>query len=169
MTIPPVRLLLLLVLASLIGWVAFDHIADQRDAAVASTATAISERDAVQGELDGLKAANELRDRQLQARDALDQKRTQELSDAYKNIADLRLAVASGANGLRVRASCPASVPAPSSGAGAAGLADAGTAELAADARPDYFTLLEQLALSEKMILGLQDYAHQVCQQKAAP
>jgi prophage endopeptidase len=47
-------------------------------------------------------------------------------------------------------------------------VADAGTAELATNARPDYFTLRDQLALSRQMILGLQDYTRQVCQRMPA-
>jgi prophage endopeptidase len=42
-------------------------------------------------------------------------------------------------------------------------LADAGTAELAADARSDYFTLRDQLALSRQMVLGLQQHIVRVC------
>jgi prophage endopeptidase len=47
-------------------------------------------------------------------------------------------------------------------------MADAGRAELAADARPDYFTLRNQLALSRQMILGLQQYVRGVCQRSPA-
>ncbi|WP_185049462.1 lysis system i-spanin subunit Rz, partial [Pseudomonas brassicacearum] len=69
-------------------------------------------------------------------------------------------AVDDGSQRLRVEASCPA-VPADP---GAGRLADAGTAELTADARPDYFTLRDQLALSRQMILGRQQHIVRVCQ-----
>ncbi|MCF5806476.1 lysis protein, partial [Pseudomonas tremae] len=75
-----------------------------------------------------------------------------------------QLAVADGSYRLRIKAFCPA-MP---SAAGTAGLADAGSAELAADARPDYFTLRDELALSRQMILGLQDYIRQVVQRTPA-
>ncbi|MGP4922833.1 hypothetical protein [Pseudomonas lundensis] len=42
-------------------------------------------------------------------------------------------------------------------------MADAATAELATDARPDYFTLRDQLALSREIILGLQDHVRRIC------
>ncbi|MCF5806479.1 lysis protein, partial [Pseudomonas tremae] len=75
-----------------------------------------------------------------------------------------QLAVADGSYRLRIKAFCPA-MP---SAAGTAGLADAGSAELAADARSDYFTLRDELALSRQMILGLQDYIRQVVQRTPA-
>jgi prophage endopeptidase len=47
-------------------------------------------------------------------------------------------------------------------------VADAGSAELAADARPDYFTLVDQLALTRQMVLGLQDHIRDVVQRPTA-
>jgi prophage endopeptidase len=55
-----------------------------------------------------------------------------------------------------------------SASTGAGRVADAGTAELAADARPDYFTLRDELTLSRKMTLGLQDHIRQVCMRTPA-
>ncbi|WP_458377766.1 lysis protein [Pseudomonas fluorescens] len=137
----------------LVAWVGFDLLEGQRD-------TARAERDAAQGEVANLREAARVSSEKLAARDAIDLQRTQELNHARTEIDTLRLDVADGRRRLRVKASC--SVTAPDS-TGAGGVADAGTAELAADARSDYFTLRDQLALSKQMILGLQDYVHQVC------
>ena len=158
MTIAPLRLALLLLLASLMAYVLFDRIGDQRDAA-------IRERDSAVGERDGLRQAARIAGEMLAARDAIDQKRTRELNDALDTNKALQLAVATGGRRLYVNASCPAAVPGTT---GAASLADAGSAELAADARPDYFTLRDQLALSKQMILGLQDYIRQVVRRTPA-
>ncbi|WP_413052592.1 lysis system i-spanin subunit Rz [Pseudomonas bubulae] len=73
---------------------------------------------------------------------------------------DLRRAVDDGSKRLRVEATCSTSKP---DQTGAGGVADAGTAELTADARSDYFTLRDQLALSRQMILGLQDHVRRIC------
>ncbi|EPN24569.1 prophage PSPPH06, lysis protein [Pseudomonas syringae pv. actinidiae ICMP 19070] len=100
----------------------------------------------------------------MAARDQLDTHHTEELNRARAQINTLQLAVADGSYRLRIKAFCPAMPGAP----GTAGLADAGSAELAADARPDYFTLRDQLALSRQMILGLQDYIRQVVQRTPA-
>ncbi|MEN1328999.1 lysis system i-spanin subunit Rz, partial [Pseudomonas aeruginosa] len=43
--------------------------------------------------------------------------------------------------------------------AGAAGLAAAGAAELDRTARQDYYALRDDLALTRRMVLALQDYA----------
>jgi len=72
----------------------------------------------------------------------------------------LRRAVDAGLKRLRLNATCSVPVP-PAASAG--GLADAGTAELTADARQDYFTLRDQIALRRQMILGLQDHVRRVC------
>jgi prophage endopeptidase len=141
---------LLLCLAAFFG---FDILQGQRD-------TARAERDAAQYEASGLREAARISGEMLAARDAIDRNRTQELNDARTEIDTLRLDVADGRQRLRVKATCSATTP---DATGAGGLADANTAELAADARPDYFTLRDQLALSRQMILGLQDYVRQVC------
>ncbi|MEN4196192.1 lysis protein [Serratia marcescens] len=85
---------------------------------------------------------------------AIDQHRTQELNDAKNQIDVLRRAVDAGARKLQLAATCPT--------IGAAGVADAPTAELTPDARQNYFRLREQLAVSEQQILGLQDYIRRV-------
>lgn len=159
MTIAPLRLALLLLLASLLAYVLFDRVSDQRDVAIRERDSAVSERK-------GLREAARISGEMLAARDAIDLKRTQELKNALDDNKALQLAVATGASRLYVNARCPASgLPAAT---GTASLANAGSAELAADARPDYFTLRDQLALSKQMILGLQDYIRQVVQRTPA-
>ena len=153
MTISPLRLFLILVLTGLLAWCAFDWVADQRD-------DARRERDSAQSEVSGLREAARISGEQLADRDRLDQKNTEELNLANAQIEALRRDVDDGRKRLSVRATCKPAVP---STTGAAGVADAGTAELAADARSDYFTLRNQLALSHEMILGLQDHVRRIC------
>jgi prophage endopeptidase len=147
------REILFPLLVCLAAFVGFQILEGQRD-------TARKERDAAQFEVTGLREAARISGEMLAARDAIDRNRTQELNDARTEIDTLRLDVADGRQRLRIKATC--SVTSPDT-TGAGGVADAGTAELAADARSDYFTLKDQLALSKQMILGLQDYVHQVC------
>lgn len=158
MTISPLRLFLILVLTSLLAWCAFDWVADQRD-------DARRERDSAQSEVTGLREAARISGELLAARDQGDQKNTEELTHVRAENDALRRDVDDGRQRLRIRATCRPAVPTTT---GAASVADAGTAELAADARPDYFTLRDQLALSRQMILGLQDYTRQVCQRMPA-
>lgn len=113
------------------------------------------ERDTAQYERDGLREAARITGERLAQAAANDLKHTQELADARKKNLDRRRAVDAGDQRLFVKAACPAAVPA---NAGTGSVADARTPELATDARPDYFTLLDQLDLSRKMILGLQDH-----------
>ncbi|MGP5238940.1 lysis protein [Pseudomonas helleri] len=153
MTISPLRLFLILVLTSLLAWCAFDWVADQRD-------DARRERDSAQSEVSGLREAARISGEMLATRDQVDQKNTEELNHARAENDSLRRDVDDGRQRLRIRATCRPAVPTTT---GAASVADAGTAELAADARSDYFSLRDQLALSRQMILGLQDYTRQVC------
>jgi prophage endopeptidase len=141
------------VLLCLLAYIGFDILQGQRD-------TAREERDTAQSEVNGLREAARISGEMLAARDDIDRTRTQDLNHARTEIDTLRLAVADGRQRLRINATCSVTTP---ENTGAGGVADAGTAELAADARPDYFTLRDQLALSKQMILGLQDYVHQVC------
>ncbi len=158
MTIRPLRLLLLLVLAGLLAWCALDWVTDQRDDARRERDSAVSERD-------GLREAARISGEMIAARDLNDVKHTQELNRAQEQIDALHLAVDAGRQRLSVRATCKPIVPTNSS---AAGVADAATAELAADARPDYFALRNELALSKQMILGLQDHIRLVIQRSPA-
>jgi prophage endopeptidase len=154
MTISPLRLSLFLVLTGLLAWCAFDWVADQRD-------QARRDRDSAQSEVIGLREAARISGEMLAARDQVDQKNTEELNHVLAENDALRRDVDDGRQRLPVRATCRPAVPTTT---GAAGVDDASTAELAADARPDYFTLRSQLAVSRQMILGLQDYTRQVCQ-----
>ncbi len=151
MTISPFRLALILLIAGLLTWCAFDYQGDQLD-------TTRSELASVQTELANQRETARLAAEQLAARDALDTQHTQELNRVQTENRALQLDVADGRRRLRIKAICPAM---PGS-AGTAGLADGGSTELAADARPDYFTLRDQLALSRQQILGLQDYIRRV-------
>jgi len=149
---------LFLIVLALVVWIGFDILEGQRD-------TAREERDAAQSEVNGLREAARISGEMLAARDDIDRTRTQELNHARTENETLRRGVDDGRQRLRIRATCRAAVPTTT---GAASVADAGTAELAADARSDYFTLRDQLALSRQMILGLQDYTRQVCQRMPA-
>ena len=140
----------------LVAWFGFDLLQDQRD-------NARIERDAALFEVNGLREAARISGEMLAERDAIDLQRTQELNHERAENDALRLDVATGRKRLRLNATCSAPVPA---SAGAGGVAHAGTAELTADARSDYFTLRDQLALSRQMILGLQDHALRVCPQQ---
>lgn len=110
-------------------------------------------------QVEQLQQSAHLAEQAFAARDAVDQQHTEELSHARAENDRLRADVAAGSRRLLVKAACPA-VPADS---GTAGVADAGAAELAADARPDYHALRNELALSRQMVLGLQQYVREVC------
>lgn len=152
------REVLFLIVLVLVVWIGFDTLEGQRD-------TAREERDAAQSEVNGLREAARISGEMLAARDQSDQKNTEELNHALAENEALRRDVDDGRQRLRIRTSCRTAVPTTT---GTTSVADAGTAELAADARPDYFTLRDQLALSRQMILGLQDYTRQVCQRMPA-
>ena len=144
---------LLWLLAGVVMCLLLDHLLDERN-------DAVRERDSARTEVTGLREAARISGEMLAARDQVDQKNTEELNHALAENDALRSNVDDGRQRLRIRATCRPTVP---SATGTASVADAGTAELATDARPDYFTLRDQLALSRQMILGLQDYTRQVC------
>ncbi|VVN20862.1 hypothetical protein PS619_04316 [Pseudomonas fluorescens] len=156
MTIPPLRLaLIVMLITALVPLYWFIRVVDQRD-------EALKDLKGLKSEVVGLREAARISGEMLAERDVIDQRNTKELTDALTENERLRRAVGDGTGRLHVRATCTAagSVPATAS---TARVADAGRAELAADARPDYFTLRDQLALSRQMILGLQQYALGVC------
>ena len=160
MSLSPLRLAPFVLLVGLMAWVAFDWVLEQRD-------DARRERDSAQWEVAGLREAARVTGEMLAERDAIDQRNTMELTHALTENERLRRTVDTGGQRLRVNATCPASESLPTA-AGTTRVADAGGAELAADARPDYFTLRDQLALSRQMILGLQQYALGVCRRSPA-
>ncbi len=120
----------------------------------------IDERNKAQLEVAGLREAARISGEMLADRDENDRTRTEALNHALSENNDLRRAVDDGRQRLRVKAIC--SSPKPDQ-TGAGGVVDAGTPELTADARSDYFTLRDQLALSRQMILGLQDHVRRIC------
>lgn len=134
---------LIALLAGLAIWFAFDRLIDERNSA--------------QFEVAGLREAARISGEMLADRDDNDRTRTEALNHALSKSADLQRDVVDGRKRLRVNATCPVAKTS------AGGVADAGTAELAADARSDYFTLRNQLALSHEMILGLQDHVRRIC------
>ncbi|WP_025111127.1 lysis protein [Pseudomonas sp. H1h] len=151
---------LFLVVLCLVAWIGFDALEGQRD-------EARRERDSAKWEASGLREAARISGEMLAERDAIDQRNTKELTDARTENERLRRAVDDGTRRLRIRATCPASGSLPTA-TGPGRVADAGTAELAPDARPDYHTLRDQHALSRQMILGLQQYVRGVCQRLPA-
>lgn len=157
MTIGPLQLLFRTLFAGLVIWLAVDWALDQYE-------TVVRERDDLQAELNIQVAAANLAAQQLAARDSIDIQRTEALTRALDETKRLQRAVADRDQRLLVHATCPAV----SGAAGTAGLADAGAAELTADARSAYFTLRDELARSREMILGLQDYIRRVVQDTPA-
>ena len=121
---------------------------------------ALRERDNAQTEVTGLREAARISGEMLADRDDIDRTRSEALNHARSENTELRRAVDAGRQRLRVNAVCRA--PEPNQTA-PGGVADAATAELATDARPDYFTLRDQLGLSREMILGLQDHVRRIC------
>ena len=144
MTALPTNLLSLLLF--LAAWFLFNHLIDERNRALF--------------EVSGLREAARISGEMLADRDENDRTRTKALNHALSEINDLRRAVDGGSKRLFVNASCSPSMP---DQTGSGRVADAATAELAADARSDYFTLRNQLALSREMILGLQDHVRRIC------
>lgn len=134
---------LLSLVAFLAAWFLFNHLIDERNSAKL--------------EVVGLREAARISGEMLADRDENDRTRTKALNHALSKNADLQRDVADGRQRLRINATCPVAKASPGS------VADAGTAELAADARSDYFTLRNQLALSREMILGLQDHVRRIC------
>lgn len=146
-----------LVLALVAGLVVvlwrLDNVSADRDKAVATANTQTAAADSLRSTLRlGRALLTELQQ--------LDEKNTTELSHALDENQRLRADVAAGHQRLRLNATCPAAV---SADPGAAGVADAGSPQLTADARQDYFTLRDQLALTRQQVLGLQDYVRNVC------
>ncbi|WP_122665330.1 lysis protein [Pseudomonas viridiflava] len=159
MTITPMRFVFAVLLTALIPLFWFVQVVKERD-------TAVHELQQAKADVKTLiEHANSVA-KMLADRTALDLKHTQELKDALDQNQSLRRDVDDGRQRLLVKARCPA--PGLPTAAGATGLANAGSPELAADARPDYFTLRDQLALSRQMVLGLQDYIRQVVQRAPA-
>lgn len=114
---------------------------------------------ASQAEVSGLKESIEKTRLALAARDEIDAKFTQELTDAKQENDRLRADVAAGTRRVLVRASCP-SVPTTSS---SSSVDDGDQPALDADAGEDYFRLRDQIVRTEKQLAGLQEYVGKVC------
>jgi prophage endopeptidase len=151
MSIGPLQLLFRTLFVGLVIWLAVDW-------ALGCYETVVQERNTAVVERDGLREAARISGEMLAARDSIDTQRTEALTRAFNETKRLQRAVADRDQRLLVHATCSV-VP---NAAGTAGLADAGTAELTADARSAYFTLRDELARSRQMILGLQDYIRRV-------
>lgn len=120
-----------------------------------------AELEASSTEISKLKAEAESSRLALVARDALDKKNFEEMTNAKNEISALRDQLSSGTKRVLVRATCPAAVPAATS---TARLDDARDAELTATAGQDYLRLREQIITTEAQLQGLKDYVRQVVQ-----
>ncbi|MBI6707238.1 lysis protein [Pseudomonas syringae] len=138
-------------LAALIGLLTIKH---ERDLLVSDLA-------ASSAEVLQLKARAESARLSLLARDDLDKKNFEEMTNAKNEIEGLRDQLAAGTKRVLVRATCPAAVPAATS---PTVVDDAGNPALTANARQDYLRLREQIVTTEAQLQGLQDYIRQVVQ-----
>ena len=86
----------------------------------------------------------------------LDAKYTQELRNAQDTIDQLRADIDAGTKRLSVRATCV------SKATGTSSVGDAGTAELDAAARQDYYRLREMINQQDKQVRYLQDYIRSI-------
>ncbi|CDG99597.1 lysis protein [Xenorhabdus bovienii] len=88
----------------------------------------------------------------------MDTKHIRELANAKTEIDTLRSDVAAARRKLRIQAVCPVPETTPSGGMG-----DAGTPQLTAAARQDYYDLLRMMAENERQTKYLQDYVNTEC------
>ena len=137
-------------LAALISLLAIKHERDQL----------VSDLAASSAEVQQLKAQAETARLAVLARDDLDKKNFEEMTNAKNQIEDLRDQLAAGTKRVLVRATCPAVL----SSTRTTGVDDARSPELTADARQDYLHLREQIVTTEAQLQGLQDYIRQVVQ-----
>lgn len=143
-------LIALFALAAVLVGLYLKHDRDQLTAELEASSTEISK----------LKAEAESSRLALVARDALDKKNFEEMTNAKNEIGALRDQLAAGTKRVLVRANCPAVPAAP----GATSLDDARDAELTAAAGQDYLRLREQIVTTEAQLQGLKDYIRQVVQ-----
>lgn len=138
-------------LAALIGLLAMKH---ERDLLVSDLAASSAE--VVQ-----LKAQAETSRLAVLARDDLDKKNFEEMTNAKNEIEDLRDQLNAGTKRVLVRATCPTAVPATP---GAAVMGDAEAPSLTAAARQDYVRLRGQIVTTEAQLQACQAYITQVVQ-----
>ena len=135
-------------LAALIVLLAMKHERDQL----------VSDLAASSAEVVQLKAQAESARLAVLARDDLDKKNFEEMTNAKNEIESLRDQLVVGTKRVLVRATCPA-VPAAAS---PTSVDDARNPEITAAARQDYLRLREQIVTTEAQLQGLQDYIRQV-------
>lgn len=90
---------------------------------------------------------------------ALDEKYTKELTDAKITIDKLQSDVSSGAHRLQLSATCQPMRKSTTT----VSMDDASSPRLTDSAQQDYFNLRKLIELSNKQIMGLQDYISQQC------
>jgi len=90
---------------------------------------------------------------------ALDEKYTKELADAKATINQLHDDVATGKRRLQLNATCEKQ-----SAFRTTSMDDAATPRLIDSAQQDYFTLRERIVTGQNMILGLQQFIKEQCQ-----
>ncbi|HCU0904146.1 TPA: lysis protein [Proteus mirabilis] len=90
----------------------------------------------------------------------LDTKHTKELNDTMSEISQLRVSAERNPNRVYIKAECPKS-----EGATTSGVANATTARPTDTAIRNYWLLRERITQAEQMILGLQDYIRAECVQ----
>lgn len=95
------------------------------------------------------------------ARDDLDKKNFEEMTNAKNEIEDLRDQLVAGTKRVLVRATCPAAV---SATPGASVMGDAEAPSLTASARQDYVRLRGQIVTTEAQLQACQAYVNQVVQ-----
>ncbi|EMR3754798.1 lysozyme [Proteus mirabilis] len=88
----------------------------------------------------------------------LDTKHTKELSDAMSEISQLRVSAERNSNRVYIKAECPKS-----EGATTSGVANATTARPTDTAIRNYWLLRERIAQSEQMIKRMQEYIKAEC------
>ena len=137
-------------LAALIVLLAMKHERDQL----------VSDLAASSAEVVQLKAQAESARQALLARDDLDKKNFEEMTNAKNEIEDLRDQLTAGTKRVLVRATCPAVQPS----TGTTGVDDAREPALTANAGQDYLRLREQIVTTEAQLSGLQEYVRQVVQ-----
>lgn len=130
------------------------YVKHERDLLVDDLATSSAEVLQLKAEVESARLA-------VLARDDLDKKNFEEMTNAKNEIDSLRDQLATGTKRVLVRATCPAAVPEVAS---PSGVDDAREPELTATARQDYLRLREQIITTEAQLHGLQEYISQVVQ-----
>lgn len=145
---------LLIALFATVAALAGLYMKHDRDQLISDLATASTEVSQLKAQAESARLA-------VIARDDLDKKNFEEMTNAKNEIEDLRDQLTAGTKRVLVRAICPTAVPA---APGPTSVDDAREPELTAVARQDYLRLREQIVTTEAQLQGLQDYIRQVVQ-----